>query len=226
MIPDRFGRDICTIPQKEIFYYPRLKLVTGSIPAALVVYYYGTYFNCQDWFLLPLNSVATEEIGISENEYRTAKDGLKVRGFLEEKFTLTRESRRVLAKLDLSRIQIALDYYAENREEFVCVLSKRTGTRYSHDNQCSGWVYLFQSEDKQGRTLYKIGLSTNPELRLKQVERKIKKPVTLVHLIRCYDMAKTESALHKKYRNKHQGYEWFYLSDSDVKEICSMTGEV
>lgn len=81
-----------------------------------------------------------------------------------------------------------------------------------------GFVYLMKSGE-----LYKIGLSTDPPVRL----RSIKSPsgetehVELIHTIKVGHMWQAEAEWHKRFRDEHFKLEWFKLSLEDVAEFKS-----
>lgn len=65
--------------------------------------------------------------------------------------------------------------------------------------------------------LHKIGRSTNPELRIKNIERNLKTKLRIVFLIR----KDVEMYLHKKYSNYHVFGEWHYLSQRSIEAIMA-----
>ncbi len=81
-----------------------------------------------------------------------------------------------------------------------------------------GYVYLMK--DTEG--WYKIGMSDDPDRRLKAISRK-HKGAKLLHTIPADQMDKAEIALQDKYRSKHIRGDWFSLSGDDIAAIQSIT---
>lgn len=75
-------------------------------------------------------------------------------------------------------------------------------------------VYL-AFENKEGR--YKIGVSKNPDKRLKQLQVGNSEQIILVHTYYSEYAYKIEKALHRSYK-KIQG-EWYYLSMDEVSQF-------
>lgn len=78
-----------------------------------------------------------------------------------------------------------------------------------------GYVYLLKSPSKA----YKIGLSSNPEQRLKNFGIQLPFEVQFEHLISTNNMYRLEKELHTKFASKRINGEWFNLSDDDVAYI-------
>jgi hypothetical protein len=86
----------------------------------------------------------------------------------------------------------------------------------------SGYVYIAYNSDISA---YKIGLSKDPERRATNLKSKI------VHIIPVDNMGIAEQKLHIAVEGKiasdlidTHGYEWFFLSQSDVEYIKKITG--
>jgi len=78
-----------------------------------------------------------------------------------------------------------------------------------------GYVYLFQ---RPLDGAYKIGMSSNPTIRLKQICDKF--PGTIrIYTTKTDNMRKTEAELHQKYNDCRVDGEWFTLSQHDVSDI-------
>lgn len=74
-------------------------------------------------------------------------------------------------------------------------------------------VYLIKADN-----IYKIGVTTNLQQRLKVIERRIKKSVQVTHTFGGWTMA--EKTMHLFYADKRiVGGEWFNLTDEDVEKI-------
>lgn len=81
------------------------------------------------------------------------------------------------------------------------------------DLQQNGYVYLV----KMGET-YKIGISINPENRLKEFT-KLPYPLEYICVEKVYNYGKVEQQLHSVFAGKNIRGEWFLLDDTDVSFI-------
>jgi hypothetical protein len=54
------------------------------------------------------------------------------------------------------------------------------------------------------------------------LERDIPMKVRIIHHILCKNCRKSERDLHKKYKSKRVGYEWFSLDPGDVAWFMSL----
>lgn len=81
------------------------------------------------------------------------------------------------------------------------------------DMEVLGYVYLFQCGD-----LYKIGTSTDVEMRLKAVRKRAPGTV-LLHSVLSDDPYRAEKFLHLKFGSERVTGEWFELSQEDVHWI-------
>jgi len=82
----------------------------------------------------------------------------------------------------------------------------------------TGYVYVAQAQDG----LYKIGSTANPSQRRCQLQCSKKQTVVflIVKELRCRRRAfAMESALHRLFRSKCQGGEWYVLTDDDLNTI-------
>lgn len=77
-----------------------------------------------------------------------------------------------------------------------------------------GYVYLLKSH-----VGWKIGYTKNPADRRRTFEVKFPVHFEFEHLIKCYDMNRMERRLHKKYKAKRTGGEFFDLDTDDVAYI-------
>jgi Meiotically up-regulated gene 113 len=100
---------------------------------------------------------------------------------------------------------------AQARPETVEV-PRSTGTR-------SGFVYLFRS--CADPALCKIGRSSNPRRRLKQVQKGVGASLELVHLIPTTDMFRLEHELHERFAAQRLSKtgEWFRLEPAHAELI-------
>ncbi len=81
-----------------------------------------------------------------------------------------------------------------------------------------GYVYLMRNT----KGVSKIGMSDDPDRRLKVISRKYK-GTKLLHIIPADQMDKAEIALQDKYRSEHIRGDWFSLSGDDITAIQSIT---
>lgn len=89
------------------------------------------------------------------------------------------------------------------------------------NNYGPGWVYLIA-----GDGAHKIGLATDPEARLSNLQTASHKQLAMVHKIKTNNMRALEASLHQKYADKRLNGEWFALDPADVAEICLMRDEI
>ena len=82
-----------------------------------------------------------------------------------------------------------------------------------------GWVYLVGAENGW----YKIGMSKNVDRRHGELNRAVPLRQSVIHKFKCRNARKAEAFLHRKYKAKRIGYEWFKLSGMDVAWIMSLT---
>ncbi len=80
------------------------------------------------------------------------------------------------------------------------------------------FVYLMRAAGG----LYKIGRSTSPAKRQREIEERAG-PLSLVHTIPTNDSPWLEKQLHQQFASRHQGHEWFALVDADVAVLQSMS---
>lgn len=78
-----------------------------------------------------------------------------------------------------------------------------------------GFVYLMKRDDG----CHKIGLSGNPDRRLKQIQRDFPTAV-LIHTLKTDDMRQAESYMHQEFAAHRKDGEWFDLSPDQVQTIC------
>jgi hypothetical protein len=83
-----------------------------------------------------------------------------------------------------------------------------------------GFVYLVGSDDGM---FCKIGRAKDVSKRLEQIKLQLPYKIKLLHTIRVSDSIWAESYLHRKYRHCRMNGEWFKLSDSDIRDIKSIT---
>jgi hypothetical protein len=84
-----------------------------------------------------------------------------------------------------------------------------------------GFVYLM---GPRADGAYKIGISTNPRLRLKKVRAQYRgQDIQLIDAWQCPDMGTLEADLHSKFSEKQSG-EWFFLDALDLSKIRGICG--
>lgn len=87
------------------------------------------------------------------------------------------------------------------------------------------YVYLISDSNTYN---YKIGISKNPEKRIKSLQTGNDNKLKIIHKVLCENYMKVEKALHNKYSFLKINGEWFELTEEDVKifpEICSKIDE-
>lgn len=83
-----------------------------------------------------------------------------------------------------------------------------------------GYVYLIHGV---GTPWYKIGLTTNPQIRLKQLGTQGPFKLEILRSFSVDDMCSVEELLHAYFANKRANGEWFCLSPPDVDWLLSTT---
>jgi predicted GIY-YIG superfamily endonuclease len=89
----------------------------------------------------------------------------------------------------------------------------------------SKYVYLISDINNY---TYKIGISNNPENRLKSLQTGNDRVLKIIHKVICENYNKVENALHNKYEFLKVNGEWFELTEEDVKifpESCKKMDE-
>ena len=71
------------------------------------------------------------------------------------------------------------------------------------------FVYLIQSQEDG---YYKIGVSTNPQKRLKQLKTGNSSELKFIEIYQCEFADKVERTLHRRYAHLRKEGEWFNLS--------------
>lgn len=88
------------------------------------------------------------------------------------------------------------------------------------DGPVPGYVYLIHGI---GTSWYKIGLSLNTKVRLKQLGTQGPFKNELIHQIKVDDMVAVESHFHRLFDGKRAEGEWFTLSPDDIKLFTGWT---
>jgi hypothetical protein len=94
----------------------------------------------------------------------------------------------------------------------------RDGRSHWETKNERGGVYLIKS----GR-YYKIGMSSQFNQRINQINSYLPEPVEVIHKIYTYNPSKIERYWHDRFASKRQNGEWFLLTDEDVAEFKSQT---
>lgn len=86
------------------------------------------------------------------------------------------------------------------------------------------YIYIAQDSDKG---VIKVGVSSNPGERLKQLQTGNSSDLTLVYVSdSCQQAFEVESKIHEKFANSHIRGEWFKIKPNKViKEIEKLVGE-
>lgn len=72
--------------------------------------------------------------------------------------------------------------------------------------------------------LYKVGMSTNPQHRLMQINVDSPHDIVLLHAILVNNMRQVEEWWHRLFKPKHIKLEWFRLDSYDVGVFCGCNG--
>lgn len=80
-----------------------------------------------------------------------------------------------------------------------------------------GYVYLMHGI---GTPWYKIGLSVDTRVRLKQLGTRSPFRIKLIHSIKTNDMSETEAYFHRLFNHKRAHGEWFTLDQADIVHFC------
>lgn len=83
-------------------------------------------------------------------------------------------------------------------------------------------VYLMRND----LGLHKIGISSSPDRRAREVSNAGGIPTEVVKVWDSYNAYQTEQFLHKKFSNKRKSGEWFKLSKADIREVDSAFNEI
>ena len=81
------------------------------------------------------------------------------------------------------------------------------------------YIYLISDSNTY---YYKIGISNNPEKRLKQLSTGNQSKLKIIHKILCENYSAVEKALHNKYNFNKINLEWFELTDNDVENFPTL----
>lgn len=84
--------------------------------------------------------------------------------------------------------------------------------------QVPGFVYMLKSENGY----HKIGRSIDVEYRRIQIERDIPLIINIEHYFATNHYIAAEAYMHRKYDSKRVKYEWFRLSDRQMREFKSV----
>jgi len=75
----------------------------------------------------------------------------------------------------------------------------------------AGWLYVIRCQN-----LYKIGVATDVDKRLRQLAKPIPFNLHLIHKSYYYDVIAAERHVHRRYRHKRVTGEWFQLTEEDL----------
>lgn len=83
-------------------------------------------------------------------------------------------------------------------------------------------IYLISDNESR----YKIGFSSNPKSRLKQLQTGGATVYDLLYEIECNHTTKVEKTLHRYYAQYRRHGEWFELIEEDVKNFPNMVKKI
>jgi predicted GIY-YIG superfamily endonuclease len=78
--------------------------------------------------------------------------------------------------------------------------------------------YVYLISDINSYT-YKIGISNNPEKRIKTLQTGNDKTLKIIHKVLCENYNDVETALHNQYNFLRVNGEWFELGEEDVRNF-------
>lgn len=105
--------------------------------------------------------------------------------------------------------------YYDKEYGFILFLNLNCLSDVNKNNKKNGFVYICRSDIG----LHKIGCSTNPQKRVKDLGLGSSIRHTIIHTIKTNDMFKLEKLLHHKFESKKEHSEWFCLNDKDIEYI-------
>lgn len=85
--------------------------------------------------------------------------------------------------------------------------------------------YVYLISDLNNYT-YKIGISKNPENRLKSLQTGNDRKLKIIHKVLCNNYLEVERALHNQYNFLKVSGEWFELSDEDVNNFSESCNKI
>lgn len=80
------------------------------------------------------------------------------------------------------------------------------------------FLYLIRNTDND---TYKIGVSKNPSIRIKQLQTGNASKLELIHIFKTTFPYKIESSLHRKYSLQNIHNEWFQMTSIDVEDFIN-----
>lgn len=140
-------------------------------------------------------------------------------GQIDGRWCLAKQNGTILTEQELDdlieevrSIYLSVDAEKHNRTRRWHNARRRGPVRHTDS---PGVVYIAKCNGA-----YKIGLSKNPQRRLKDIEYQQGSPVKLIYGINTEGMFQTESALHHLFYDKRIEGEWFDLSEDDLEYIA------
>ena len=85
-------------------------------------------------------------------------------------------------------------------------------------NNNKNFLYLIRNTDND---TYKIGVSKNPSLRIKQLQTGNASKLELIHTFESKFSYKIESSLHRKYSLQNIYNEWFNITSIDTEDFLT-----
>lgn len=123
---------------------------------------------------------------------------------------IRQEAIRKLAPFIHEDSEISMWYHLIVNEEVQRV--KREEKQAVRIRKGAGYVYVIQHDG-----LHKIGRTKNPDRRIeKELQPRLPREVTVVHIIKAENMFELESALHDRFADKRLNGEWFELDEGDI----------
>lgn len=85
------------------------------------------------------------------------------------------------------------------------------------------FIYLIKAEES---SRYKIGISKNPQNRLRQLQTGNSEKLDIIHIFESAIAKKVESALHNTYGSLRKSGEWFELSLKEEVEFINKCKDI
>lgn len=164
-----------------------------------------------------LEGLSNEELITILRDFQEDADEIALIGLADE----VHWDRQYLSGMDLLTIihsKFATEEQKQKADDILNGKYTKTQTpaqQYKKKKKNPGFVYLFRDIDYDNH--YKIGMSQNPNRRLKQIGN-----ATMVCYFPSDDMTEAELKLHKIYDAQRTSGEWFILYDPNVEFIQSI----
>ena len=152
---------------------------------------------------------------------------LKLKEWLEGEMLPCKEGGQVASRMEWITFKKEVDkFYGHTRDKKIREINKsireRLALQKERSRKRTGFIYLIRSNTGH----YKIGRTTNLDLRIKSYSREYPIKTKVIHSFKCDDYVNIDSYLLRKFQNKQLQGEWFDLSDSDIEWIKNLDGDI